>query len=47
MQIKGELVESRRCHSASVLGNLMIVIGGINATEKYLSDILVLDLIQN
>lgn len=37
-------VEPRRCHTATLLGRYMIVIGGINAKKEHLSDFVYLDL---
>lgn len=39
-----ESVEPRRCHSATLLGRYMLVIGGINSSKEYLSDFVYLDL---
>jgi hypothetical protein len=39
-----ESVEPRRCHTATLFGRYMIIIGGINSKKEYLSDFVYLDL---
>lgn len=41
---RGDAIESRRNHTATMLGDNMIVIGGLNSFEKCPKDLVYLDL---
>lgn len=42
---RGDAVEARRNHTANMLGNCMMVLGGVNSFEKVPSDLIYLDMI--
>lgn len=41
---RGDAIEPRRNHTANIIGNDMIVLGGLNAFEKVPLDLVYLDL---
>ena len=44
LKCDGTILEHRRYHSATIVGKHLLVYGGINSSEVYLSDIMVLTL---
>lgn len=44
ISVSGEFIEARRCHNAISIGKYMLVLGGINTNDDYLSDFLALEI---